>query len=265
MAKTCVGCGKSMGPMTGKTKIKDGSYVCNSCWTKAGFSTWFADLDKPQLYDSKDILRLIREKRERDSIIANFEVTSNISPFAKFNDNSRQMILANLVSIYEISDYHKRHPDRYTLFSYDQIVSFELLENGESIASGGVGRAALGGLMFGGVGAVVGATTRSYKSVCNELKIKVTVRDYEEPAFYMSLLVVETKKTSMAYKDAMKAAQDILSKFQIITSDRSNPNVPTVSTINNKFEEIRQYKQLLDDGIISVEEFEAKKQELLGL
>ena len=33
----------------------------------------------------------------------------------------------------------------------------------------------------------------------------------------------------------------------------------------DKFEEIRKYKQLLDENIISEEEFEAKKKELLKL
>jgi hypothetical protein len=36
------------------------------------------------------------------------------------------------------------------------------------------------------------------------------------------------------------------------------------STSGDKFEEIKKYKELLDKGIISNEEFEAKKKELLG-
>ena len=171
------------------------------------------------------------------------------------------MILANHVFVYVTADPQRKRPENYTLFSYDQIVSFELLENGESVASGGIGRAALGGVLFGGVGAVVGASTRSYKSVCEELKIKVTVKDYKDPAFYIPLIAVQASKISSVYKERMKMAQNILSKLQLITS--ADTHRKSVST--DKFEEIKKYKILLDEGIISQEEFECKKKELLNL
>ena len=38
-----------------------------------------------------------------------------------------------------------------------------------------------------------------------------------------------------------------------------------VETDSDKTQEIRNYKKLLDDGIITEEEFEAKKKQLLGL
>ena len=41
-------------------------------------------------------------------------------------------------------------------------------------------------------------------------------------------------------------------------------NSSSASNINN-VEEIRKYKSLLDDGIITIEEFQKKKQQLLGI
>ena len=35
--------------------------------------------------------------------------------------------------------------------------------------------------------------------------------------------------------------------------------------VNDPIEEIRKYKSLLDDGIITQEEFDAKKKQLLGI
>ena len=148
---------------------------------KAGFNTWGDLFDKPLMYTSKEIIEMIKGNKTHDSVIKDFKVTLDICPSAKFNDDTRQMILADHIFVYVTSDPQNKRPENYTLFSYDQIVSFELLENGESVASGGIGRAALGGMLFGGVGAIVGASTRSYKSVCEELKVKVTVKDYKEP------------------------------------------------------------------------------------
>ena len=261
MAKICAGCGKEMGMFNGKVQVKDKEYFCNSCWEKAGFNTWGDLMDKPQMYTSKDILEMINGNKAHDFSIKDFVVTSDICPSAKFNDDTRQMILADHVFVYVTSDPQRKRPENYTMFSYDQIVSFELLENGESVASGGVGRAALGGVLFGGVGAVVGATTRSYKSVCEELKIKVTVRNYKDPAFYIPLIVLQTNKSSSDYKEKMKMAQNILSKLQLITSADTQDKPATT----DKFEEIKKYKNLLDEGIISQEDFENKKKELLNL
>lgn len=42
-------------------------------------------------------------------------------------------------------------------------------------------------------------------------------------------------------------------------------NVPDAPSNNDKFVEIEKYKELLDKGIITEEEFERKKKELLGL
>ena len=44
-----------------------------------------------------------------------------------------------------------------------------------------------------------------------------------------------------------------------------NSPIAPVQVNNNKFEEVKKFKELLDSGIITQEEFNAKKKELLGL
>lgn len=265
MAKFCPVCKKDIGVFTGKVKLKDGEYVCTKCWGKAGFNTWGDLTDKPLIYTAQDIINIVDDITSANVIISTFAPTSDIGPAAKFNDTTKQMILANHMFAYAGINSYKKFPEHYSLFNYDQIVDFEILENGSSIASGGLGRAAIGGILFGGVGAVVGASTRSFKGNCEELKIKVTVNNYKSPAFYIPLINSSTSKTSKEYKEKMKMAQDTLSKLQLITNMLSAPNNAKTPTADNKFEEIRQYKRLLEDGIITEKDFEAKKAELLGL
>lgn len=261
----CAICNINLGFLDGKTKLKDGTYVCNACWKK-GFNAWKdLSVNKQPIYTHTELKELIKERESKLAKITEFVVTSEICPSAKFNDDTREMILASHTFASISIDQQKKRPEYYTLFSYNQIVDYELLENGESIASGGIGRALVGGMLFGGAGAVVGAATRNYKSVCNDLKIKVTVSNYKDPAFYIPLINLETKKASSEYREKMKMAQDILSKFQLITSGAGNENKIKDTDSENRFEEIRKYKQLLDEGIISAEEFEKKKRELLDL
>lgn len=244
-------------------KTKDEKIVCRNCFKKAGVK---GDYRK---YTVEEIEQLTIEKNKHDSMISNFIITDNLNYGAKFNDDTKEMILGNYCGYVENEEYYdenyKRNPEQYELFSYSQIVDFELLENGESIASGGIERAAVGGLLFGGVGAVVGVASRSYKGVCSELKIKLTVKNYKEPAYYIYFITGDVKKNDYKYVRQFEKAHNTLSKFQLIVESMSNSENLNTDTSKDKFDEIRKYKSLLDDGIISQEEFEKKKAELLGL
>ena len=61
-------------------------------------------------------------------------------------------------------------------------------------------------------------------------------------------------------EEIFKTISDLLIQRQ----DKREENKKTIST-NNNAEELKQYKELLDSGIITQEEFDAKKKQLLGL
>jgi len=61
-------------------------------------------------------------------------------------------------------------------------------------------------------------------------------------------------------EEIFKTISDLLIQRQ----DKKEGGKQTISTSNNA-EELKQYKELLDSGIITQEEFEAKKKKLLGL
>jgi len=67
----------------------------------------------------------------------------------------------------------------------------------------------------------------------------------------------------------LKKKDEIASKIRELLIERQNKNiVSTTSKLEDHksdAEEIKKYKELLDSGIISQEEFDAKKKQLLGL
>ena len=107
---------------------------------------------------------------------------------------------------------------------YSDIISFDLLEDGNSISSGGLERAAVGGLLFGGVGAIVGAATGKHKtkSTCYKLQIKISVKDTSKPAEFITLLSSEAKRNSFLYKMAFKNAQEIMSMLEIMCNQKKH-------------------------------------------
>lgn len=256
----CRKCGITVTPLsTGKITLLDGA-LCNSCYQSLGFSA--IDKDSLMRLKTKTYDQVVAYSRQgiRDQNIAQYFIpTYAPAPYCKFNDRTKKMLVADRVHI----SYEPKH---FTVFSYDQIISYELLEDAGSMASGGLGRAAVGGYLFGGVGAVVGGLTRSYKGTCTRLQIKLTVKDYSAPAFFITIIDSATKKDSVAYQKYIKEAESIISKLMLIVRNREAGYVerPSANT-ESVADQIRSFKALLDDGIITQEEFDAKKKQLLGI
>ena len=82
------------------------------------------------------------------------------------------------------------------------------------------------------------------------------------PVENVNLLQMKVSKTSAAYKKAFAQAQEILSLLNIMTSSEKKHEV--FETAASAADEILKFKNLLDAGIITQEEFEKKKQQLLG-
>lgn len=61
-----------------------------------------------------------------------------------------------------------------------------------------------------------------------------------------------------------KKAQDIQNYIENLILNKTNSQTATVSTISVA-DEIKKYKELLDMGAITQDEFECKKKQLLGL
>jgi hypothetical protein len=161
-----------------------------------------------------------------------------------------------------------------TPYSYDDIIDFELIEDGNSIVKGGIGSAFVGGLLFGSVGAIVGSVSgkKTVKQTCTSLIIKITVNNIDAPVEYIKLISSNTNKNSFVYRNAYQDAQEILSLLQLICNQRNTSNSESHNSESHNSvsqystaDEIRKYKELWDDGIITEEEFQAKKKQLLGL
>lgn len=193
--------------------------------------------------------------KKKDNTIEGFNPTKILGKF-QIDDTNKTWLIDNRNIL------NKTMPK---IYNYSDILDYELLEDGESIASGGLGRALVGGVLFGGVGAIVGGVTgnKKSKSICNSLRIKITTNDINNPVVYADFLNTSTKKDSIIYKTWFDLAQKCLSTLQVITN--GNQEEVKEKPVESSADEILKFKNLLDQGIITQEEFEAKKKQLLGL
>lgn len=267
MAKTCIYCKKSLGFFDGKINLNDGNSLCTSCAERAGINTWSGTaLVAAQSISSANLIRMIEGKkpltsedmmlapyRENNKVrVENFVPTNCVGELIQFSDNTKEFIIGS--------------GDTADIFEYENIVDYELLQNGATISKGSMGSAIVGGLLFGTTGAVVGAagSKRIDVDVCTNLSIKITLKDTYRKVCYITFVNGSLATNSTAYNVAYTLAQNCMSYFKVaceIVQEKEH----NIVVQNSSADELRKFKGLLDDGIISEEEYEKKKKQLLGL
>lgn len=253
----CPICGQ---PVKGvyKLKIKDNVALCWQCASKVKM-----DVSKLSFQSLDDIKKHLKYREDNK---------------VKFDDftTSREISIGGVTSktVIGVDEekklwyYDSKKAENPSLFRFDEIIDFELSEDGDTITKGGIGRAVAGGILLGGVGAVVGGITGKKKTKTEIRSINLRVSLSNE---YISAISIECvpsgitcKSGSMTYNMYKQTANDLVSLFDHMCSLAEN-NTNEISTSTTNADEILRYKQLLDCGAITQEEFDAKKAQLLGL
>jgi hypothetical protein len=147
------------------------------------------------------------------------------------------------------------------VYNYDELISYTpIFEGGKIKKHHGITRAIVGGVLAGPVGAVVGAGTGGKEfDTIKRLGFILHLTDNRSQNYM--LMISESKSDSFLTKSAMEDYNNIAAKLdQIIYS-----NTQGSASADSNADELRKFKGLLDDGIISQAEFDEKKKELLGL
>ena len=144
--------------------------------------------------------------------------------------------------------------DRYETYAFDDIeeiwsttgtVSYSKSTGKKQNA---MGRALVGGALAGSAGAVVGAVTAKEKSESNTVT-------QQKNYLYIKLKQYPGKTLRCEVQSPRNADRAI----DILTGSAPQPSAPDPT------EELRKYKALLDEGVITPEDYEDKKKQLLGL
>lgn len=107
-------------------------------------------------------------------------------------------------------------------FEFDELLSYELFEDDSVVTSGGVGKALIGGAIFGGAGAIAGGITgkRVQKKRVDSITIKVTLNSFDAPCIMIPIITKPIKVNSKEYQNAFTSAHEILSILDVITHNK---------------------------------------------
>ena len=140
--------------------------------------------------------------------------------------------MKDIYQVHKVFQYYSS--PYYYCQKYDNILDFDLVENGHETV--------------------------------NDIAVVIRMNDPEIPTIQLKIFDGSIERSSDNYFKYIKKAQNIISYLTIITNNRDTAN--SNRAINNPtsaIDEIRQYKQLLDEGIITQQEFDAKKIEIVEM
>lgn len=163
-----------------------------------------------------------------------FQETNKLKNFA-----SEVIYIDNVHSLFAIGNYN-------IIYSFNEVVDYgyDVIESTVTTKKkGGITRAVIGGAIAGPVGAVVGSSTAKEKSTTNEKSM-----------FYINMKTYSgNKKISISIPPL--GIQEFLDKC---INEKNN-------TSSNELYELSKYKELLDKGLITEEEFVLKKKQILNI
>lgn len=162
-------------------------------------------------------------------------------------------------------------------FSYESILSVQLIEDEETIfsksAARTVGGTLVGGALIGEAGAIVGGLSGStkQKKKVNNVTLKIVIKNASNPTILLSVYNKSTdigsnldshKANANKTIDALNVIIDMIDKEFEASIKTSEPIAqPTNSSISD---ELLKLADLMNKGILTEEEFLQQKQKLLN-
>ena len=196
-----------------------------------------------------------KAKTEIDSILGNMPnfsvdesyIINNNLAFIAVDENKRKIAIGGLEN-----DTGKVN---YKIISAENIMGVEITENGKGLLSSSVnkntlGMAAVGGLLFGGAGAIVGAISGSNaKSKITEISLRIAIDNIKTPYVGINFLSQVTGKGSDEHKQVLTNAEKWYGIISILLereSRKSNNNIKQAEGASSD-DFIEDAKKLIND------------------
>lgn len=134
----------------------------------------------------------------------------------KISMESKNIIICNILA------------EKKIYIKFGDVLECDILEDSNTIFDGGVGRAVVGGVLAGKVGAIVGANTRKSKNVINSLQVRIVTKNISNSLIIIDLIDNSDgiEKSSSEYINAMNFSNEIYATLTAIID--SNKNISEV-------------------------------------
>ena len=145
-----------------------------------GMCIWYLCFDYLKTKEKKDYEDKLNKKTNK---IASTFQTKGFSNFIKVNNKILFINDSlNKWAIYSLDN------DKIDVFDYIELVEYSIYKDNQSMVTGTVGESIVGGLLFGGLGALAGSSApRNIVEKSKSLTVKITVNRLDNPLIYLSI------------------------------------------------------------------------------
>lgn len=247
-----------------------GVNVCQSCYSKVYFT------QEPFSLTPEKLAEHIAYREENQKLLNSFVPQGELdlsSSRVLYNDETHQFYYMNALqrrSFDEHGDFIYA-PAPY-LYSYDQIQGYDYFENDSVVSSrDGVGKAVGGAVLFGVAGAIVGNAMRkeSTKSRITNMRVALMLDNpYQNVAEFVFKQGTGVIYGSSEYVTLKRQADSLIELFDHMTGKDSMNDGQLEGTGSSSgrlspSDEILKLKSMLDQGILTEDEFSVMKQKLI--
>lgn len=263
--RVCESCGRKIGIAESAPVTKDSKQICTECTEKV-----FPKVDSKTLVwirkhtfkefeqalastTSNDLHKLQGQEKEKGLAQISKLKTVNFDNLY-FDSENKEVLVKSKNDLFK--------------FNYDDIAAYEPIERGHSEKKHhGIARAVTGGVLLGPVGAVVGATTGGKEfDYIDELGADISLSQGNSVAIRF---IRKPTKQGANTQESYKQCSSLCALLDSITEENASEKIQKVETVNSSetdiTEQLKKLKSLVDDGILTQEEFEAKKKQLLNI
>lgn len=254
MSKTCAIDGQKIGMMTGKVQVEN-QWVCENHLKQAGFNNAIDALKYAKQFNVATLQQYIAGNYNLKQAILQQQ---NQQPNSRLAEIQAQFKAAGVSDLFGTKKEVKALPD---ILQQNEVVKY-----------------ATSGLVDGNTVLMVLTNTRILfidKGLIYGIKsTEIPLNMINSVSYSMGMLLGSITITNGAVTTGVK---DVSKETAPIMVDRIKTEMANFQQYNNQrynqqpmqnndiAEQLRQYKSLLDEGIITEAEFNAKKQQLLGL
>jgi len=222
----------------------------------------------------KELQRIKKEKEKYDKFEYNISY-DHYNSF-RFNDKTEEFVVIARSNNWEgkTRTFDYSHPIdidfKWRVRNYSELYSYEVKVNSSVKNKSGIGGAIIGGALFGGAGAIVGALagSKEYKKVYS-LQLDIELNEGKE-IMALEMLNKPLKPGSVRYKLITNKLAEVIKKLDTIIEEnnksaKKNKKRKISTNQPDYIQELRALKSLLDEGVITKEDYEKKKNIILKI
>lgn len=211
-------------------------------------------------FTRKEFTRMIKDNLSMPKInmqdnILDFNPNYKIGNVLSFDDYSRKFAICT----------GRLNPSIKKIIKYDDLIDVNIIQDNEPIIFNNLATSKLG--EEGSItNAIIGKNDKTY---CENLSIKLTINNDFNHCEFIKLISLKVRTNTHIYKDMCDIAKKAVNKFKdILIQKKYNPSINYKENFIDEKEIptiIKQYKELFDNGLITEEEYNEKKKQLLKI